>query len=64
MPLMMDDDLEMDDLFGDGGGLTLPSQPPSKDLHQRVDEMRGSGSCQYVVILLKSYELCLLSVDT
>jgi len=48
MPLMMDDDMEMDDLFGDGGGLALPSQPPTKELYQRVDEMRGGGACQSV----------------
>ncbi|PQE11142.1 RNA polymerase ii mediator complex subunit sin4 protein [Rutstroemia sp. NJR-2017a BVV2] len=48
MPLMMDEDMEvdMDDLFGDGTGLSLPSRPPTKELHQRVDELRGSGSCQ------------------
>ncbi|KAM3071384.1 Mediator of RNA polymerase II transcription subunit 16 [Clarireedia jacksonii] len=48
MPLMMEEDLEvdMDDLFGDGAGLSLPSRPPTKELHQRVDELRGSGSCQ------------------
>jgi mediator of RNA polymerase II transcription subunit 16 len=45
---MMDEDMEvdMDDLFGDGAGLSLPSRPPTKELHQRVDELRGSGSCQ------------------
>lgn len=42
----MDEDMDMEDLFGDGGGLSLPSQPPSKELYQRVDEMRGGGSCQ------------------
>ena len=51
MPLMMDDDMEVDidDLFGDGaGGLLPPSRPPPKELFQRVDELRGSGCCQYV----------------
>lgn len=44
MPLMMDD---MDDLFGDGGGLSLhPSRPPSKELYQRLDELRGTNCCQ------------------
>lgn len=43
---MMDD---IDDLFGDGTGLSLPSRPPSKELYQRVDDMRGSGCCQCVV---------------
>ncbi|QSZ30359.1 hypothetical protein DSL72_004882 [Monilinia vaccinii-corymbosi] len=40
-------DVDMDDLFGDGAGLALPSRPPpSKELHQRIDELRGSGCCQ------------------
>lgn len=51
MPLMMEDvenmEVDMDDLFGDGAGLSLPSRPPpSKELHQRIDELRGSGCCQ------------------
>ncbi|THV55740.1 hypothetical protein BGAL_0004g00630 [Botrytis galanthina] len=51
MPLMMEDvdnmEVDMDDLFGDGTGLSLPSRPPpSKELHQRIDELRGSGCCQ------------------
>lgn len=52
MPLMMDDDMEVDidDLFGDGaGGLLPPSRPPPKELFQRVDELRGSGCCQCVL---------------
>jgi mediator of RNA polymerase II transcription subunit 16 len=48
MPLMMEDEMDMDDLFGDGTGLSLPSQPPSKELYQRLDELRGSGCCQLV----------------
>ncbi|RAL63790.1 hypothetical protein DID88_003434 [Monilinia fructigena] len=40
-------EVDMDDLFGDGAGLSLPSRPPpSKELHQRIDELRGSGCCQ------------------
>ncbi|KAJ5047335.1 uncharacterized protein L3040_003162 [Drepanopeziza brunnea f. sp. 'multigermtubi'] len=47
MPLMMDDEMDMDDLFGDGGGLSLPSRPPpTKELHQRIDELRTGGCCQ------------------
>lgn len=46
MPLMMEDEMDMDDLFGDGAGLSLPSRPPSKELYQRLDELRGSGCCQ------------------
>ncbi len=45
MPLMMDDEMDMDDLFGDGG-LSLPSRPPTKELHQRLDELRTGGCCQ------------------
>ena len=49
MPLMMDTDMDIDDLFGDGAALSLPSHPPpSKELLQRIDELRGSGCCQYV----------------
>lgn len=47
---MMDEDMEMDDLFGDGAGLSLPSRPPSKELYQRIDDMRGSGCCQLVIL--------------
>ena len=48
------DDLQVDDLFGDDAGLSLmdgqslPSRPPTKELRQRVDELRESGCCQYV----------------
>lgn len=49
MPLIMDDDMDVDinDLFGDSADMTLPSRPPPKQLFQRVDELRGSGACQY-----------------
>lgn len=48
MPLMMNDDIDLDinDLFDDGTVLPLPSGPPPKELFQRVDELRGSGCCQ------------------
>lgn len=39
---------DIDDLFGDGAGLSLPSRPPVKELYQRLDELRGSGCCQFV----------------
>jgi len=43
----MDDEMDMEDLFGpDGGGLSLPTRPPSKELYQRIDELRGGGCCQ------------------
>ncbi|TVY15907.1 Mediator of RNA polymerase II transcription subunit 16 [Lachnellula arida] len=45
----MDDGMDMDDLFGDAADLSLPTRPPpSKELHQRVDELRGGGCCQTV----------------
>lgn len=53
--MMMDNDIDMDDLFGDGrdGGvfgdaapLSLPSPPTSKALLRRLDETRLSGCCQ------------------
>lgn len=49
MPLMMNEDMDLDinDLFDDGTGLSLPSRPPPKELFQRIDELRGSGCCQY-----------------
>lgn len=46
MPLVMDDGLDMDDLFGDAAPLQLPLAPPAKGLLQRVDESRLSGCCQ------------------
>ncbi|KAH9903964.1 RNA polymerase II mediator complex subunit Sin4 [Xylariomycetidae sp. FL2044] len=55
MPLILDNpmggaamqlDLDDDDLFGEGIPLTLSSGPPSHRLRQRVDELRGRGSCQ------------------
>ncbi|KAL3428047.1 RNA polymerase II mediator complex subunit sin4-like protein [Phlyctema vagabunda] len=50
MPLMEDDmDVDINDLFGDGTDLALPSRPPpAKELHQRIDELRGSGCCQSI----------------
>ncbi len=58
MPLMMNDDVELDidDLFDDGTGLPLPSRPPPKELFQRVDELRGSGCCQYETYILFIYD--------
>lgn len=43
---MMDDDMDIDDLFGDGAGLSMPARPPSKELIQKVDEMRKSACNQ------------------
>lgn len=66
MPLMMNEDMDIDisDLFDDGTGLSLPSRPPPKELFQRVDELRGSGCCQYeALIKLKSYKFILLIIS-
>lgn len=56
MPLILDHAMDeaamqadlddVDDLFGDGVPLALPPRPPSKRLHQRLDELRRTGSCQ------------------
>jgi mediator of RNA polymerase II transcription subunit 16 len=46
MPLMMDEDMDMEELFGDGADLSMPSQQPSRELYGRVDEMRRGGCCQ------------------
>ncbi|RDW88854.1 hypothetical protein BP6252_00886 [Coleophoma cylindrospora] len=50
----MDDEMSMADLFGEGADLalpslpSLPSRPPSKELHQRIDELRQSGGRQSI----------------
>lgn len=62
------DDLQVDDLFGDDAGLSLmdgqslPSRPPTKELRQRMDELRGSGCCQYVLVLVFVFSLVALSM--
>ncbi|KAL0936566.1 mediator of rna polymerase ii transcription subunit 16 [Colletotrichum truncatum] len=58
MPLMLEngmngamqvDQLDVDDLFGDGVGLSLQAaRPPTKQLRQRIDELRTRGCCQGV----------------
>ncbi|KAK5990781.1 Mediator of RNA polymerase II transcription subunit 16-like protein [Cladobotryum mycophilum] len=53
MPLMLDNavpvDLnDVDDLFGDGVGLSLPERSQSKQVLQRMDDLRGRGCCQAV----------------
>jgi mediator of RNA polymerase II transcription subunit 16 len=47
---MMEDGIDVDDLFGDPTSLELGlSAPhPPKGLAQRLDEMRFLGCCQYV----------------
>lgn len=49
MPLMMEADMDIDDLFGDGTGLSFSTNPPTKELCQRVDELRTGGCCQQIV---------------
>lgn len=56
MPLILDNPMggeamqvdldDVDDLFGDGAPLALPTRPPSKRLRQRIDELRTRGCCQ------------------
>ncbi|WQF84982.1 Putative mediator complex, subunit Med16, WD40-repeat-containing domain superfamily [Colletotrichum destructivum] len=56
MPLMLEngmngsmqvDQLDVDDLFGDGVGLSLhTARPPTKHLRQRIDDLRTRGCCQ------------------
>ncbi|ROT36946.1 mediator of RNA polymerase II transcription subunit 16 [Sodiomyces alkalinus F11] len=59
MPLMLDsssmngpmqvDQLDVDDLFGEGVGLSLSNaRTPSKQLYQRVDDLRTRGCCQAI----------------
>ncbi|KAF4464866.1 mediator of rna polymerase ii transcription subunit 16 [Fusarium albosuccineum] len=53
MPLMLDNPMpvdlnDVDDLFGDGVGLSLPVRAQSKQLQQRMDELRSRGCCQAV----------------
>lgn len=50
MPMIMDESLDVDDLFGDPSSLELglPAPQTPKGLAQRLDEMRVLGCCQYV----------------
>lgn len=52
MPLIMEDGINVDDLFGEPSslGLGLPPASTTKGLAQRLDEMRLLGCCQYVVV--------------
>ena len=49
----MEDSFNVDDLFGESVGLDLgglpPTAAPAKGLAKRLDEMRLSGCCQYVL---------------
>ncbi|KAM5355943.1 hypothetical protein ACJ41O_002589 [Fusarium nematophilum] len=53
MPLMLDNPIpvdlnDVDDLFGDGVGLSIPVRSQSKQLQQRMDDLRSRGCCQAV----------------
>ncbi|GAM41433.1 hypothetical protein TCE0_042r14550 [Talaromyces pinophilus] len=50
MPLIMEEGLDVDDLFGDPNGLDLglPTAQPTKGLAQRLDEMRLLGCCRKI----------------
>ncbi|KAM0322887.1 hypothetical protein ACHAQA_009229 [Verticillium albo-atrum] len=60
---MQVDGLDVDDLFGDGVNLTLPTvRGPSKQLSQRVDELRTRG-CAQGVAWSKSGTIASISPD-
>ncbi|KAF2460799.1 mediator complex subunit 16-domain-containing protein [Lineolata rhizophorae] len=47
MPMIMDDDHYMDDLFGDSEPVHVqPPAPPIKGLSERLDELQQSACCQ------------------
>jgi mediator of RNA polymerase II transcription subunit 16, fungi type len=55
MPLILDHPMngdmqvnhtDLDDLFGDSVALSLPVRPQSKQLQQRIDELRSRGCCR------------------
>ncbi|RFU79222.1 mediator of rna polymerase ii transcription subunit 16 [Trichoderma arundinaceum] len=53
MPLMLDNTVpvdlnDVDDLFGDGVGLSLPDRSHNKPLSLKVDDLRSRGCCQTV----------------
>ncbi|KAM0626137.1 hypothetical protein ACHAPW_008456 [Verticillium nonalfalfae] len=60
---MQVDGLDVDDLFGDGVNLTLPNvRGPSRQLAQRVDEMRTRG-CAQGIAWSKSGTIAYISPD-
>ena len=46
MPLIMDDDQYMDDLFGDHEPVQLSVPATVKGLPQRLDDLSRGGCCQ------------------
>lgn len=51
MPIMMEEGIDVDDLFGDPSSLELglAPAPATKGLAQRLDELRLLGCYQYVL---------------
>lgn len=52
MPMIMEDSIDVDDLFGDPTSLELGLEGTAstiKGLPQRLDELRLSGCSQYVI---------------
>lgn len=52
MPLIMEDSIDVDELFGDPTSLELglgDAAPTIKGLPQRIDELRLSGCSQYAL---------------
>lgn len=67
MPLMLDNavpvDLnDVDDLFGDGVGLSLPDRSHNKPLSLKVDDLRNRGCCQ-TLAWSKSGTIATISAD-
>lgn len=61
MPLIMDHDINVDDLFGEPSSLELGlSSTATKRLPQRLDEMRILGCCRYVDIYKHTYHCRIL----
>ncbi|CAM1506819.1 Fc.00g064600.m01.CDS01 [Cosmosporella sp. VM-42] len=48
MPVLDNVDVGVDDLFGESVDLSLPVRMQSKQLNQRLDELRNRGCCQAV----------------
>lgn len=69
MPLIMEDGINVDDLFGESTSLELGLPPntspaPMKGLAQRLDEMRLVGCCQYVTLWNRPSRFSLVQSDT
>ncbi|KAL6904390.1 mediator complex, subunit Med16 [Trichoderma evansii] len=67
MPLMLDNTVpvdlnDVDDLFGDGVGLSLPDRSHNKPLSLKVDDLRNRGCCQ-TLAWSKSGTIATISAD-